>query len=134
MTSSHQSSTLLIFPHQLFTEHPGLAASPSRVYLIEDNLFFGDSAYPASFHKQKLWLHRASMKRYEIRLRNEGHTVTYVDHTSGDSTLRRLFEEIIKESTDQLLVAEVHDFLLEKRLKRHCALYSKDLHTSECDY
>lgn len=127
MSSEAPASTLLIFPHQLFAEHPGLAASPSRVYLIEDNLFFGDSFHPASFHKQKLWLHRASMKRYGEKLRKAGHSVTYLDHSPGGSALRSLFEKILQRTNEELLVAEVHDFLLEKRLKRLCSLYSKDL-------
>jgi len=59
---------LLVFPHQLFADHPGLKLKPSRVVLIEDSLFFGDPQYPMKFHKQKLWLHRATMKRYEQML------------------------------------------------------------------
>ena len=53
---THQA--LLIFPHQLFEPHPGLEPAPSRIVLIEDSLFFGDRHHPASFHVQKLWLHR----------------------------------------------------------------------------
>ena len=71
---------LLILPNQLFAKHPGLKLKPSRVILLEDSLFFGDHQYPMQFHKQKLWLHRASMKRYESELREKGYEVQYVDY------------------------------------------------------
>jgi deoxyribodipyrimidine photolyase-related protein len=49
----------LIYPHQLFESHPA-AEGADHVFLVEDPLFFSQYA----FHKQKLMLHRASMKRY----------------------------------------------------------------------
>ena len=127
MPSRPRRRSLLVFPHQLFAEHPGLAEEPTRIYLIEDSLFFGDTEHPARFHKQKLWLHRASMKRFETMLRKAGHTVTYIEHAPGSSTLRLLFEEFIQHTDEDLLVAEVHDFLLQKRLDRFCSLYSKNI-------
>ena len=69
------ATALLVFPQQLFREHPGLAERPDRVLLIEDDLFFGDARYPARFHKQKLWFHRATMKRYEAELIDQGFDV-----------------------------------------------------------
>lgn len=49
----------LIYPHQLFESHPA-AVGADVVFLVEDPLFFRQYA----FHKQKLILHRATMKRY----------------------------------------------------------------------
>ncbi|MGL6075018.1 MAG: cryptochrome/photolyase family protein [Fimbriiglobus sp.] len=49
----------LIFPHQLFADHPAIRGA-KRVYLVEHPLFF--SQYP--FHRQKLLLHRASMQEF----------------------------------------------------------------------
>jgi deoxyribodipyrimidine photolyase-related protein len=49
----------LVYPHQLFTPHPA-AAGADVAYLVEDPLFFRQYA----FHRQKLILHRATMKRY----------------------------------------------------------------------
>ena len=49
----------LIYPHQLFADHPTKTGADT-VFLVEDPLFFRQ--YP--FHKQKLMLHRASMRRY----------------------------------------------------------------------
>jgi len=50
----------IIFPHQLFEEHPALD-SDRVVYLTEEFLFFRQY----KFHKQKLVLHRSSMKFYQ---------------------------------------------------------------------
>jgi deoxyribodipyrimidine photolyase-related protein len=63
----------LIYPHQLFADHPALAAT-SRAVLVEEPLMF--TQYP--FHRQKLILHRASMKEYAKTLRKRGVTVHYI--------------------------------------------------------
>ena len=90
---------LLIFPHQLFEKHPGLSLGPSRIILLEDSLFFGDAHYPLQFHKQKLWLHRATMKRYEAGLREQGFEVQYVEYDASDSRLDEQLKQTI--STDE---------------------------------
>jgi len=60
-------SISLVFPHQLFEQHPALEKERS-VHLIEDTLFFGDPhASPGRCHKQKSMLHRASMKGFAER-------------------------------------------------------------------
>lgn len=64
----------LVYPHQLFHQHPAIKAG-REVYLIEDPLFF--SQY--RFHRQKLMLHRASMKRYESELKIRKRITHYVD-------------------------------------------------------
>ncbi|QDT05022.1 Deoxyribodipyrimidine photo-lyase-related protein [Rubripirellula lacrimiformis] len=112
------SLILLIFPNQLFDQHPGLLLDPSRVVLIEDSLFFGDKHHPAKFHKQKLWLHRATMKRYQFRLSQQGLEVDYLDYAE-DETLEDQIGRCIpaKQRTDQrLCVVDPADFLVEKRL------------------
>ncbi len=63
MGSNGMKSALLLYPHQLFP----LSALPSvdTVIMVEEPLFFGiDREFPLKFHKQKLILHRASMRRY----------------------------------------------------------------------
>ena len=76
---------LLVFPHQLFRPHPGLEGL-SHVAIVEDSLFFGDVHHPMSPHKQKLWLHRASM---QIRgmVAVESFKVEYVEHVDGQDVL-----------------------------------------------
>ncbi len=54
----------LVYPHQLFREHPAITRS-RRCLLLEDPMFFGnDARWPMPMHKQKLVLHRASMAAY----------------------------------------------------------------------
>ena len=112
---------LLIFPHQLFADHPGLKLNPSRVVLIEDSLFFGDPHYPLSMHKQKLWLHRATMKRYEQLLQDAGRETLYLQYSAQPASLAAHLKKVIRlmtSSPQKLIVAEPTDFLLEKRLRR----------------
>mgnify|MGYP003139281719 FL=1 len=82
------TKALLIFPHQLFNHHPGLDKRPDRICLIEDTLFFGDRQYPMRFHKQKLWLHRASMARYAKRLEGLKPEFEYIRYEAFDPIAR----------------------------------------------
>lgn len=66
--------TALIYPHQLFPDHPATRGA-ERCVLVEDPLFFTQYR----FHAQKLILHRASMRRYADELRRAGHRVDYVE-------------------------------------------------------
>ncbi len=113
------TTALLIFPHQLFAEHPGLASQPDLTVLIEDSLFFGDRQHPLRFHKQKLWLHRASMGRYADRLREEGETVDYVGYRAGEPVTRTALADLARAGTDTLICADPVDFILEKRLRTY---------------
>ncbi|MBE0443201.1 MAG: cryptochrome/photolyase family protein [Psychrobacter sp.] len=73
----------LIFPHQLFAN---TSLWQDECYLIEEDLYF--TQYP--FHKQKLVLHRASMKAYEQTLINAGKTVHYIESGDEYSDCRKL--------------------------------------------
>lgn len=54
----------IIYPHQLFRNHPAVEDG-RKCILLEDPMFFGnDSRWPMPMHKQKLVLHRASMAAY----------------------------------------------------------------------
>lgn len=114
MTSSHD---LLIYPHQLFRQHPGFESRPRRVLMIEDDLFFGDHVYPVGFHKQKLWLHRSSMKRYQAWLESRGLSVKYLEHDSDTSSVSKLADVLNVSKSARLEVAELHDDMLERRLR-----------------
>ncbi|MEL6615544.1 MAG: cryptochrome/photolyase family protein [Bacteroidota bacterium] len=58
------SVAALVYPNQLFADHPALAGEADRVVLHEDDLFFRDEQYPARYHRLRLALHRATMRRY----------------------------------------------------------------------
>ena len=114
-------SATLIFPHQLFEDHPAIEKGRS-IYLAEDPLFFGnDEHYPVAFHKQKLVLHRASMQAYTDELRDAGHSVNNVPHTNT-------YQEALPEDLTDLHLAEPHDFILEKRLRKFADQRDIELH------
>ena len=110
---------LLVLPHQLFADHPSLAGPGRRVAMVEDALFFGDAHHPASFHKQKLRLHRATMKRLEAELKDGGCKVEYWDHAPGRDPLAECFEAAARKKVKRIELTEVHDHLLARRIQRH---------------
>ena len=103
----------LVFPHQLFKEHPAIHAQ-AMVYLVEEWLFFQQYC----FHKQKLILHRASMKAYENYLLQKGKPVTYIETTDKNSDIRKLVPTFAKEQVKIIHYADSTDNWLEQRLKR----------------
>jgi deoxyribodipyrimidine photolyase-related protein len=113
---------VLIFPHQLFQNHPGFAYT-KHVILVEDPLLFGvDVEYPVVFHKQKLMLHRATMRAYADDLRASGREVTYVEICKEAKDYITLWKRIA-EIADTLHIADVVDDVLRKRIET----YSKQL-------
>ncbi|MEM9707259.1 MAG: cryptochrome/photolyase family protein [Pseudomonadota bacterium] len=115
------TTELLVFPHQLFAHHPGLQLKPRQVLLFEDPLFFGDPRYPAAFHKQKLWLHRASMARYAERLAGQGFAVRIVGHEADEYKLQRLLADLAKDGVETIVAADPVDFVCSKRLREGAA-------------
>jgi deoxyribodipyrimidine photolyase-related protein len=75
-------SASLVFPNQLFEQHPALQLR-RPVYLIEEELYFNQF----NFHQKKLLLHRGSMRYYADYLQKEGYTVNYIEATSKDCSI-----------------------------------------------
>lgn len=114
-------SITLVFPHQLFDPHPALERG-RPVLLVEDTLFFGDPhASPGRFHRQKVLLHRASMKAYARRLEARGFDVRYVDYERTETIDRILTKQQETLRFTGVVTADPCDFLLEKRLRRFAA-------------
>lgn len=111
---------VVIFPNQLFRDHPGLQLDPSLVVLIEDSLFFGDDRYPMQFHKQKLWLHRATMKRYESWLIENGFETQYIEYDPRRDALSHQIDSLLgpPNEVESLAVVDPVDFILQRRLNR----------------
>lgn len=103
----------LVFPHQLFSNHP-LLAFEGEFYLIEEYLFF--QQYP--FHQQKIAFHRASMKMFQKKLEDLGKTVHYIDSENLLSDIRKFTSEIKAKNISTINVVNPADFYLEKRLKK----------------
>lgn len=125
----NRKEATLIFPHQLFREHPGLLQE-RKVYLIEEPLFFGDYHYQLNFHKKKLVLHRASLKYYQDLLEEQDYQVVYIDYPPHQDR-EYLFSHLEKEKIDTLYWVDVVDWALEKRLKNNCK--DKDINYIEMD-
>jgi deoxyribodipyrimidine photolyase-related protein len=109
------NTATFIFPNQLFKDHPALKQG-REVFLIEDDLFF--TQY--KFHKQKLVLHRASMKYYENYLCSFGYHVNYIEASSTNS-IKNTFEQLRLKDIQEVHLVETVDYLLERRLKRYAS-------------
>ena len=107
-------SAALIFPNQLFKDSE-IFSLTNNFYLVEYSLFFGEVRNISNFHKNKLILHRASMRNYFENKLN-GYNSHYIDYNS--SNFDQLFSKF--EKVEILYVYEPKDFLLQKRLKRYC--------------
>ena len=105
----------LIFPHQLFREHPSLQTN-RPVYLVEEWLFFRQYY----FHKLKLVLHRASMKFYQRWLTEKKYTVTYIETTDERNDIRQLIGSLAIQNISAIHMADVADDWLLKRIANAC--------------
>ena len=119
----------LIFPHQLFSEHPALNGPVKKVVLVEDTLFFGDAQYPVHFHKQKLAFHRATMAHYASELEARGIDVSIETYTKSGNMLPKLCKTLAASGIQEIRVAELNDFLLSQRL--HAAAVEHSLTLNE---
>jgi len=119
----------LIFPNQLFPDHPALKRG-RPVLLIEDSLFFGDPHHPVKFHKQKLVFHRATMTHYARQLEQNGYTVHTLSY-HPEKTLEEHLAGISCRSTLHLFFADPVDFLVRKRLQRFAMNRGAVLHDFE---
>jgi len=108
----------LCFPHQLFLQHPALAHDPDIFLLIENSLFFYDTQTQIGFHRQKIALHMASMQSYAEKLISDGVDVQTVAYNKGKCELEKVCEGLSGAGIKRVLVADLNDFLLEKRLSK----------------
>ena len=105
----------LVLPNQLFKHHPAIAMG-RPIYLVEEWHFF--SQYP--FHKQKLVLHRASMKFYEQYLIQQGHTVHYIASKTAASKIEHLIAQLQKEQIAQIHMADPIDSWISRKASTSC--------------
>ncbi|MEJ8542974.1 cryptochrome/photolyase family protein [Methanothermobacter wolfeii] len=119
----NEKSAALVFPHHLMKFHPA-AEKTSRFILVEEQLFFGDPVFRLNFHKNKLVLHRASMRYYRDRLEGGGMETEYIEHNPdpGMSYLREHLEEY-----DRIYTLELLDHELSRRLRGLCRELSVEL-------
>ena len=112
----------LIFPNQLFENHPAFRQE-RKIVLVEDSLFFNDKKYPFNFHKKKLIFHRATMQAYRDKLISTiGNEVEYFEHINIEKqdnetgSMRLLFEKLKKSNIQKIYFSDPTDWAIEKRL------------------
>lgn len=109
------NTVFLVFPHQLFKD-VHLLKDAKKIILIEEFLFFKQY----NFHKQKLVLHRASMKYYESYLKTKNLPVEYIESSLKESDVRLLINDLSKTDIEQIEYYDVCDNWLEQRIKDAC--------------
>lgn len=105
----------LIFPHQLFADHPALPGS-DLCLLIEEPLFFRQYR----FHAHRLVLQRSALKHYAERLRQSGYRVEYISSHELQRT-EDLIPRLQQSGITSVAFTELNDDWLERRLKRGLA-------------
>jgi len=111
----------IIFPHQLFRQHPALSKE-REIFLVEEQLFFSGVQSSLQFHKKKLMLHRASMQAYKKRLESQGYRVQYIDFVND------LFQSLRQNKIEEIWFSDPVDRLLESTLKREAKKWRMNVH------
>jgi len=112
----------LIFPNQLYKQHP-VNHNNIAAYLVEEWHFFNQY----QFHKEKLVLHRASMKFYEQFLKEQGVVVHYIESSEIQNKCELLIEQLHSNKVKQIhIIDPVDNWLLEK-IKSSCKKYGIEL-------
>ncbi|MCE7073200.1 cryptochrome/photolyase family protein [Dyadobacter sp. CY327] len=112
----------LIFPHQLFHPHPAVAAGRD-VFLVEEDLYFNQF----SFHKHKLFFHRASMQAYKLHLESQKLNVHYIDAQDPLADVRKLVPMLKKKGVEEIFYVDVTDNWLQKRLSTSAKMNNIEL-------
>ena len=116
-------TAVLIFPHQLFEDHPAVEARAARIVMAEEPLFFGgDEGYPLQFHRRKLILLRSAMTRMKQRLEKLGLTVEYREYVAGKADVASICSDLAKSGFQRIRLCATHDFALDGRIRKQSRL------------
>lgn len=113
----------LVFPNQIFKDNPATQKG-RKVYLLEEWLYFKQY----HFHKQKLVLHRASMKFYEYWLTQEGYEVNYIESTDPRNDCSKLIATLTGQKVTDIHIVDPVDNWLMKRVQEACSEFKITLH------
>jgi deoxyribodipyrimidine photolyase-related protein len=111
----------VVYPHQLFPDTHWMSGI-KQVYLVEDPLLFRQYR----FCRQKLMLHRASMKRYADGLKEQGKTVQYIDAKSIDHSAE-IGQRLKADGVSSLHAIDPEDHNLLLRLRAGCKRHGIEL-------
>ncbi len=107
----------LIFPHQLYKNNP-ILSNDRDVFLVEEPRFFTDF----NFHKQKLVLHRASMKFYADFIKLQ-HKIIYINLDQ----VEQFYESLPNKGIKAIHIIDPVDHHLDKKIKQLCKKHSLKL-------
>lgn len=115
-------SAAVILPNQLFKQNPIL--TPKRmVFLVEEWHYFNQS----NFHKEKLVLHRASMKFYEQYLRGKGYKVVYIEAIHDTNKCEKLIDTFKNYKISEIHLVNPIDYWVSKKIQSSCQKNKIDL-------
>jgi len=117
----------VIYPNQLYKQHPAIVAK-RPVYLIEEWHFFNQYQY----HKEKLVLHRASMKFYEQFLKEQGLQVHYIESIETHNRIELLLEKLYSSKIKQIHIVDPVDSRLLEKIKSSSKKYGIELIIYNC--
>lgn len=108
------SAATVLYPHQLYRPESTVFATSRPVYLVEEALFLTE--FPT--HRQKLLLHRLSLKAFEQELIALGYRVVYLDvHEYIDT--EAVFAKLSRDGITELHLPDSTDDWLEKRIQEY---------------
>ena len=105
----------LIFPNQLYKQYPAIHNN-RPAYLVEEWHFFNQY----QFHKEKLVLHRSSMKFYEAFLKEQGIVVHYIESIETQNRIEILIEKLYSNNVKQIHIVDPVDSWLLAKIKSSC--------------
>jgi len=112
----------IVLPHQLYHEHPAIHDN-TPVYLVEEWHFFNQYV----FHKEKLVLHRASMKFYEHFLKQQGFVVHYIKSFETQNRIELLIEKLYANNVKQIHIVDPVDNWVSEKINSSCKKYEIEL-------
>ena len=105
-------SVSVIFPNQLFEKIPEDIRN-SKIYLIEDSLFFKQY----KFCKSKLVFHRQTMMEYSLYLKSKKLEHEYIKHYEERADLKVLFREFKLSNIKRVFYIDPVDNYLTQKVK-----------------
>jgi deoxyribodipyrimidine photolyase-related protein len=112
----------IILPHQLFKEHPAIQHN-RPIYLVEEWHFFNQY----QFHKEKLVLHRASMKFYEQYLTEHKFVVNYIESIETQNRIELLINQLHAINVQHIHIVDPVDSWVLKKITTTCKKYKIEL-------
>ncbi len=117
----------IIFPNQLYKDNPAINSN-RPVYLLEEWHFFNQY----NFHKEKLVLHRASMKFYEHFLKEHGLLVHYIESIKIQNRCELLIKQLHANNVKHIHIVDPVDNWLLRKIKTICVLIGVELTIYDC--